>query len=552
MVRYNQFKDCSVTIQDVKVTLKIWGPDIAALKGKTVRKTPAPVVDNVIQIPKEIQDLHHHIKLAMDIFFVNGIPFFIMLGLNIYFTMVSHLKDRRLPSIEKALSEIIRYYTQCGFQITMVMADGEFAPLESLMHKLPGALKLNLASANKREPFVEHRIRVVKERVRSVCYTLPFKTLPKSLLMHMVFFVVKLLNYFPAKGGVLDHHSPKAIMSGEVISYKQYSMPFGTYCQVHEQDMPCNSLAARTQGAISLGPSNNVQGGQKFYTLDTGKDVTRYSWTLIPMPTAVIERVNELSKEQPSQVTFEDRQGQPIGDIDATAYIDDSQDYEFPGVPVAENNIPGVHNRDAVELPGVDMAVQPTEMEPTTIYEPTSTEVEPQIDELKPTPENELTTSALSNENEAVPVTVENVEATNAEAAVTTNANPPTAQPRQSGRSTKGLPKQQYEPTMQGKKYSFAQAHFLDGDLVQCDPSVVAMIMTQLSLKSAVKEWGEEALFAAKKELKQLHWRNSFRPVHYKDLSETQHRMILESFLFITRKRSRELKARKVAGGNKQ
>ncbi len=135
-------------------------------------------------------------------------------------------------------------------------------------------------------------------------------------------------------------------------------------------------------------------------------------------------------------------------------------------------------------------------------------------------------------------MTAENVEATNAEAAVTTNANPPTAQPRRSGRSTKGQPKQQYEPTMQGKKYSFAQAHLLDGDLVQCDPSVVAMY--------------DSALTQAKKELKQLHWQNSFRPVHYKDLSETQHRMILESFLFITRKRSRELKARKVAGGNKQ
>jgi len=237
------------------------------------------------------------------------------------------------------------------------MADGEFAPLGSLMTKLPGAPKLNLASANEHEPFVERRIRVVKERVRSLRYTLPFKTLPKNLLTHMVFFVVKLLNYFPAKGGVSDHYSPKAIMSGEVISYKQYSMPFGTYCQVHEQDTPRNSLAARTQGAISLGPSNNVQGGQKFYTLDTGKVVTRYSWTVIPMPTAVIDRVNELSKDQPTQLTFEDRQGRPIGDNDAIAYTDDSQDYEFPGVPAGDTNIPGVHDGDTVELPGVDTAV---------------------------------------------------------------------------------------------------------------------------------------------------------------------------------------------------
>ena len=71
--------------------------------------------------------------------------------------------------------------------------------------------------------------------------------------------------------------------------------------------MPCNSLAARTQGAISLGPSSSVQCGHKFFTLDTGKVVTRYSWTVIPMPSAVINRVNELGKEEPMQLTFEDR-----------------------------------------------------------------------------------------------------------------------------------------------------------------------------------------------------------------------------------------------------
>ncbi len=135
----------------------------------------------------------------MDIFFVYGIPFLITLGLNIYFTTVSHLKDQRLPSLEKALSEIIRYYTQRGFYITMVMADGEFAPLESLMHKLPGAPKLNLASAHEHEPFVELRICVVKEHVRSVCYTLPFKTLPKSLLTHGI-LCCQAAQLLPSKG----------------------------------------------------------------------------------------------------------------------------------------------------------------------------------------------------------------------------------------------------------------------------------------------------------------------------------------------------------------
>jgi hypothetical protein len=60
-------------------------------------------------------------------------------------------------------------------------------------------------------------------------------------------------------------------MSGEVVHYKFCAMGFGRYCQIHEEDQPQNNLAARMQGAISLGPSGNAQGGHKFYTLTTGK-----------------------------------------------------------------------------------------------------------------------------------------------------------------------------------------------------------------------------------------------------------------------------------------
>jgi hypothetical protein len=55
ILRLNQIKDCPVTVQDAEVALKIWGPNIAALKGKTTRRMPDPVVvmDNVA-IPTQI------------------------------------------------------------------------------------------------------------------------------------------------------------------------------------------------------------------------------------------------------------------------------------------------------------------------------------------------------------------------------------------------------------------------------------------------------------------------------------------------------------------
>ncbi len=58
------------------MAIKVWGPSIAMLKGKTVRMMPPVVRQDVIEIPKEIWELHKDVTLTIDIFFVNKIPFF--------------------------------------------------------------------------------------------------------------------------------------------------------------------------------------------------------------------------------------------------------------------------------------------------------------------------------------------------------------------------------------------------------------------------------------------------------------------------------------------
>jgi hypothetical protein len=42
---------------------------------------------------------------------------------------------------------------------------------------------------------------------------------------------------------------------------------------------------------------------------------------------------------------------------------------------------------------------------------------------------------------------------------------------------------------------------------------VVGMIMTQLSMKAALKKWGKATEQAITIEMKQLHWRNSYKPM---------------------------------------
>jgi hypothetical protein len=58
---------------------------------------------------------------------------------------------------------------------------------------------------------------------------------------------------------------------------------------------------------------------------------------------------------------------------------------------------------------------------------------------------------------------------------------------------------------------------------------VVGMIMAQLSMKAAIKKWGQEAEYAIRKEMKQFHWRDSYKPKHWHELTKKQKEQILES-----------------------
>jgi hypothetical protein len=196
VIRSNHIKDCPVTVQDVDVAIKIWGKNIAALKGKTTRCKMNPVARDYFKVPMELLKLHKEVFLTTDILFVNKIPFFLTLSRKICFTAVNHLADRTVPQIFKAFKKTYQCYLQRGFHVTMVHADGEFATLKPLIESMPGGPLVNLVSVNDHEPEIKQRIRVVKERCRATRHILPFQRIPKLLTIHIVRNVVKLLILF--------------------------------------------------------------------------------------------------------------------------------------------------------------------------------------------------------------------------------------------------------------------------------------------------------------------------------------------------------------------
>ena len=73
-----------------------------------------------------------------------------------------------------------------------VKGDGEVKPLKDLIEsELYGGPTMNLTSANEHVPEIERKIRVIKERVRAIIYSMPVNAVPSLVMTHMVMFVAK-------------------------------------------------------------------------------------------------------------------------------------------------------------------------------------------------------------------------------------------------------------------------------------------------------------------------------------------------------------------------
>ena len=46
--------DCPMTVDDIILAEKIFGPEVSSLKGKTVQQTSMPLGDDIIEIPREL------------------------------------------------------------------------------------------------------------------------------------------------------------------------------------------------------------------------------------------------------------------------------------------------------------------------------------------------------------------------------------------------------------------------------------------------------------------------------------------------------------------
>ena len=289
-------RNFDVTARDFMVADAIYGKDIASIKGKTT-KTTTKVADITIGSAVVQQEQ----ILSVDIMYVEGVASLIGLATPLELTMAVSLlsfdtlqSSRSAAVVKKGLDGFISTLASRNFVTRLIMSDGEGAigAIKDDLNLL--GIEVDVSGAGGHVARIERKIRTVKERVRAfMSHELPFSLTSLGIAM-LVLFCVSRINY-QTPDSRHGAESPRVAFTGRQIDATlDYRIGFGDYAQCTVAD-PDSSMAARTEDCIAMLPTGNRTASVKMMSLKSGKLVSRDKFIILPMPSSVIERLNDMA-----------------------------------------------------------------------------------------------------------------------------------------------------------------------------------------------------------------------------------------------------------------
>jgi hypothetical protein len=116
MLRMNTIIGNPVTTEDIVMAEQIFGTDIGQIKGKTTRRKPAPVVNDYIEIPKELIATQRKVTLCIDGMKVNGLSFLTTVSRNLQYRTAQYVKHQTVEVYCELLRQVIGGITLVVFK----------------------------------------------------------------------------------------------------------------------------------------------------------------------------------------------------------------------------------------------------------------------------------------------------------------------------------------------------------------------------------------------------------------------------------------------------
>ena len=540
----------TVTARDFHVANGIWGPDIASLKGKT--KKQATIVAD-IDITKQV--LQQEQILSVDVMYVEGIASLIGLATPLDLTMAVSLlafdsisSSRSVSIIRNGILGFISTLASRNFSTRLIMSDGEGAIGKITADLNLMGIEVDVSGAGGHVARIERKIQTVKERVRAhIAHQLPFTLTTLGVAM-LVLFCVSRLNYQTSGLGG-GSESPRVAFSGRQVNETlDFRASFGQYaqCTVANTD---SSMGPRTEDCIVMLPTGNRTGSVKMMSIKTGKLVTRDQFKLLPMPSTVIARLNDMAASE----------GRKIGTRTSMVYDTERG--------LLKNNVTHMRSSD-------NSAVRTVHIEDDSIGQLADSNVDFNTDIAPPRElysaeeiENDIRDmDAQSAETNPIPRQIEyNADDLDVgplvefyEPIIETYSHPDASVPATPPRSVRAsesrssaakFVNREIVPPLRRNLLNYYQP----GDTVVLAEDYVMNI----TVKEALKSRGAEAERVILIELAQMKDKKVWTPVHMSVLSSTEKHGIIRSQMFLKEKYLpngdfEKLKARLVAGGNQQ
>jgi hypothetical protein len=496
-------------------------------------------------------------------------------------TTIEHAPDRKAPKLGYLLHRIMKTYARAGFNVHTILMDNEFEKNRDYVNAT-----LNTPAASEHIGEIERRIRVIKERCRGIICTLPYAKLPRVMLIYLLHHVVMWLNNFPVANGISDRFSP--CKTCNTINY------LSSITALPHLDLIAKFTKTTTRQSV-CSPAACLQSAlapRATYREPTASSISPRALSLkLPAPDSVIQCVNALAETSgvSTILVFADRtktpsvwpDNEPISStLDSTPMaVYPNLPAEMPGVllkrhipvPVDQSPFDEPHEPDWFDLAGE--AAHNADLDTTELLPPPPDiiEIDDNEEDFVYTPPHISTSPFVKQETPFSPTPPTPV----------ASVLPSTTSTRPGARSRR-LPRRFDDYHMftmvadehrQPPEHSYHTAGGTDVDLAIQDEEHMAhichfaMVHTaasihlaqigqptkkQYDLKAGLCQFGSCGDTAVTKELSQLHTMNCFRPCDPHTLTREAHRNALTSLMFLTEKRTGEVKARACANSSVQ
>ncbi|CAJ1939767.1 unnamed protein product [Cylindrotheca closterium] len=202
------------------------------------------------------------------------------------------LASRSKTALYDAIKKCFWSYNARDFTVEKIYCNAEFCPVfEPVKDELE--VHMNYASRGKHDLKAEQNNQHLKALFWVHVHRIPFKAIPKKLTVALILRVVKISNYYPAKGGLSEYYSPHMIMHQRMVdASKQFVAEIGAYVHSYGHDTK-NNMAARMIEGVYMGPTDDIQEGHRIYDLNTKCKAWRTKIKVLPMTDQVIKIIEE-------------------------------------------------------------------------------------------------------------------------------------------------------------------------------------------------------------------------------------------------------------------